>query len=393
MNKLKHYFIITFALFFLFSGRLSRAENETRDLPKLLIFFSSGCHRCQEVKALVMPGIENEFRNRVSFEYLNLDNADNYRLLLSLKDKTQPAVEFKIPLFYLNGSFINSEGNMRDKLRIFMLEGLRKQSEKRAGAHINLVDYFKQLAPLAVIIAGLEDGFNPCAFTVIVFFISFLAVQGYRKRDLMLIGSSFILAVFLTYLGIGLGIFNFFYRFKDFWILTRLLNLTIGSLSILFGILAILDFIKFKRSGSSDGLILQLPKPIKERIHKVIGFFYRRSPQEKRDNLLPAFGKLVVSAFITGFLVSLLEAACTGQMYLPTISFVLKTSTLKLRAFGYLLLYNIMFVIPLIVIFIFALLGVSSRQFSEFLRRHLGLIKIFMALLFFALGVFLIWRF
>ncbi|MDP2044469.1 MAG: hypothetical protein Q8K15_04800, partial [Candidatus Omnitrophota bacterium] len=267
MLKLKHYFIIILALFLLFLGRPCRAENDARDLPKLLIFFSPGCHRCQVVKAQIMPGIENEFRSRVSFEYLNLDNLDNYRLMLSLKDKTQPGIEFKTPFFYLNGSFINSEGNIHNKLRIFILEGLKKQNEKRAQAHLSLVEYFKHLAPLAVIIAGLQVGFNPCAFTVIVFFISFLAVQGYRRRDLILIGSSFILAVFLTYLGIGLGIFNFFYRFKDFWILTRLLNLTIGSLSILFGILAIWDFIKFKKTGSSDGLILQLPKPIKERIH------------------------------------------------------------------------------------------------------------------------------
>jgi cytochrome c biogenesis protein CcdA len=321
-----------------------------------------------------------------------LDNLDNYRLMLSLKDKTQPGIEFKTPFFYLNGSFINSEGNIHDKLRMFILEGLKKQNEKRAQAHISLVEYFKRFAPLAVIIAGLQDGFNPCAFTVIVFFISFLAVQGYRRRDLILIGSSFILAVFLTYLGIGLGIFNFFYRFKDFWILTRLLNLTIGSLSILFGILAIWDFIKFKKTGSSDGLILQLPKPIKERIHKVVGFFYRRSPQEKQDNLLPAPGKLVVSAFVTGFLVSVLEAVCVAQIYLPTIIFILKTTGPKLRALGYLLLYNLLFVAPLLVIFCFALAGTSVERFQRVLRGRLGIVKILMGMTFLGMGIFLVWR-
>jgi len=101
---------------------------------------------------------------------------------------------------------------------------------------------------------------------------------------------------------------------------------------------------------------------------------------------------LILSAFITGLLVSLLEAVCTGQVYLPTIAFVLKASSFKLQALGYLLLYNIMFIVPLIVIFVFALMGTTSNQFSGFLKKHLGLIKVFMAVLFFSLGIFLLWR-
>ncbi|MCX5709531.1 MAG: hypothetical protein NT088_02230, partial [Candidatus Omnitrophica bacterium] len=100
---------------------------------------------------------------------------------------------------------------------------------------------------------------------------------------------------------------------------------------------------------------------------------------------------LVLSALITGFLVSLLEAVCTGQTYLPTIVFILKGYR-DVKALAFLLIYNLMFVIPLFVIFLFAVLGVTSEQFSKFLREKLGMVKIFMAALFFGLGIFLIWR-
>jgi cytochrome c biogenesis protein CcdA len=360
--------------------------------PKLIIFHSPGCHRCVEVKQKVMPGIEQEFKDKVIIEYRDVGDLENYKMLLGLLQKSGSNLQFNIPVFYLGGKFLNAEGQLRDNLRSFILDGLKRNQPAVSVASADLVAYFKGFVPAAIIIAGLEDGVNPCAFTVIVFFISFLALQGYRKKELIFIGAAFILSVFLTYLCIGLGIFNFFYRFRSFWVITRLLNMIIGSLSILFGVLAIYDFIKFKRTGLTDDLVLQLPKPIKERIHKVVGFFYRLSPQEKQAKVLPSLGKLVVSALITGFLVSLLEAVCTGQVYLPTISFVLKASTLKLQALGYLLLYNIMFVVPLIVIFIFALMGTTSGQFSAFLKRHLGLIKILMAVLFFSLGIFLIWR-
>jgi len=390
MGKIiQRYFICFFFVLFLPAVCLAADRQET---PKLLIFHALGCHKCIEVKTQIMPVIEKEFTRQVTFEYLDLGDQENYKLFLGLMQKSGSNVEFKIPLFYMQGRFLNSEGQVGLNLRNFIKDGLRKPFVGINLIPADLIAYFKNFVPLSIIIAGLEDGINPCAFTVIVFFISFLALQGYRKRELIFIGVAFIFSVFLTYLCIGLGIFSFFYRFRGFWLVTHLLNMVIGIASIFFGIFAIYDFIKFKKTGATDQLILQLPKPIKERIHKVVGFFYRKSSQDKQEKSSPGLSQLIVSALVTGFLVSLLEAVCTGQVYLPTITFVLKASSFKLQALGYLLLYNIMFIIPLIVIFIFALMGTTSAQFSGFLKKHLGIIKICMAILFFGLGIFLIWK-
>jgi cytochrome c biogenesis protein CcdA len=286
---------------------------------------------------------------------------------------------------------IAEENELYNKLRVFIAANLKGGSVVGLNT-VDLVAHFKSFVPAAVVFAGLGDGINPCAFTVIIFFISFLALQGYRKHEVAFIGLAFIFAVFLTYLGIGLGIFNFLYRFRGFWVVTYLLNILIGILSIVLGVFALYDFIEFRKTGSAEGLILQLPKSIKERIHKVVGFFYRRNSRQEHNALKPALNRLVLSALGTGFLVSLLEAVCTGQVYLPTISFVLKSTSLKLEAAGYLLLYNIMFIVPLLAIFILALLGTTNQQFFGFLKRHLGLIKILMAILFFGLGGYLLWR-
>lgn len=356
---------------------------------KLIIFHSPSCHQCIQAKQEVMPGIEKEFKDKVVFEYLDVSQIENYKLLLGLLQANKQGLKYQTPLFYLGGKFLTADGKLSVNLRNFIILGIKRNSACELNS-ADLVAHFRSFVPAAVVLAGLSDGINPCAFTVIVFFISFLALQGYRKRELIFIGLSFILAVFLTYLGIGLGIFNFFYSFAGFWAVTHLLNIVIGSLSMILGVLAIYDFIEFKKTASTEGLILQLPKPIKESIHKVIGFFYRKSQPEKQGKSKPALSKLIFSALISGFLVSLLEAICTGQVYLPTISFVLKSTTLKLEALGYLLLYNFMFIVPLIVIFALALLGVTSQQFSGFLKKHLGLVKILMAGIFFGLGIYLL---
>ena len=384
----KYLFFLAFILFFP-AGLLA---SDKQAMPELFIFHSLNCHECIKVKTQVMPVIQKEFGGQVVFVYLDVGELENYKLFLSLMKESGSSVELKIPVFYMQGKFLNGQGEVEANLRNFIKNALNSPRSAMPLLPAEPLAYFKSFIPASVIIAGLEDGINPCAFTVIVFFISFLALQGYRKRELFLIGFAFILSVFLTYLGIGLGIFNFFYRFGALWAITHLLNIVIGLASILFGILAVYDFIKFRKTGSTEELILQLPKPVKERIHKVVGFFYRKSSKEKEQRSSPSLGKLLASAFISGFLVSLLEAVCTGQVYLPTIAFVLKASSFKFQALMYLLLYNIMFIVPLIVIFIFALMGTTSAQFSGFLKKHLGLIKIFMAVLFFSLGIFLIWR-
>ena len=369
------------------------AREDPSSARALIVFYSPGCHRCIEIKSKLLPEIEGRFRDKIRIEYRDTTDLENYKLLLSLEKKHGATINNVLPVFYFEGGFVNGEGKVRDHLLGLIARTLELPAQTSSNLpEVDLVARFRSFAPLAVVSAGLIDGINPCAFTVIIFFISFLALQGYKKLELVFIGISFIFAVFLTYLSLGLGAFEFLYRLRNFWLVARIFNVGIGIFCVVLGILALYDFFRLKKTQKTEGLILQLPPAVKNRIHSVIGLHYRKSANEKElTSSRPVF-RLVVSALITGFLVSLLEAVCTGQVYLPTITFVLKTSHLKLQAFGYLLLYNLMFLAPLFAIFILALLGTTSGQFAQFLKKHLPAIKILMAVLFFVLGSLLIWR-
>ena len=362
--------IKNFCIYFLLLLFLPLKAAQPAELSRLFVFYVSGCHRCIEAKQKVIPAIEKEFSGRLVIEYKDIGNIENYKMLLGFAQESKVKLDFQVPVFYFRGKFLGSEGVIGDNLRNFITAALEKTPVHQTSVSVDLTAFFRSFVPLTIVIAGLEDGINPCAFTVLVFFISFLVVQGYRKKELILIGASFVFAVFLTYLFIGLGIFNFLYRLKGFSLVTRGLNIGIGFLSLLLGVLAVYDFIKFKKSGSTEDLILQLPLPVKRRIQAVVGFFHRKTPEDKKSGRKTAVYKLILSAFVTGFLVSLLEAVCTGQVYLPTITFILKSGSLKLQAFAYLLLYNIMFILPLIVIFILSLAGATSGDFARFLKKH-----------------------
>ena len=262
-------------------------------------------------------------------------------------------------------------------------ETLTGNIESLSLAKGDLVETFKKFSLLAVLGSGLADGINPCAFAVIVFFISFLAVYGYKKREIICVGTAYCLAVFLTYLLIGLGFFEFFYSLGNIAFFIKGFYYFVGWFCFLMGVLAIYDYIHFTITKKSEGAILQLPKILKKRINITIGSRLR----EKKDSSLFS---LAVTSFSVGFMVSLLEAACTGQLYLPTIIFVLKTNQMRLKAWSYLLLYNLMFILPLVVVFLLSLIGVGSDKFNSFLKKNLGLIKLIMALVFFALGGFIL---
>lgn len=379
--------ILALAIFscFLFLSNLY-AETE-----KLTVFYSPSCNKCIEAKEGVIPLIQKEFLGQITIEYSDTTKIENFKTLLSLKEAYPFNVEDSLPIYFLNGNFLSGRITP-EELRKFINQSIANPIMPKEGLKkIDLVQRFKQFKPLAVGFAGLVDGINPCAFTVIVFFISFLVVQGYRRREMLVIGSAYLLAVFITYILFGLGLMSFLYRLETFRLLSRIINIGIGVFSISLGAFALHDIFVYFKTRKTEGLTLQLPQSIKNKIHSIIGRYYRNpSKDNKRPTRRNVLG-LLLSALLVGFLVSTLEAICTGQVYLPTITFILKTTPLKLQALGLLLFYNIMFMVPLLAVFILALIGVTSEQFSQFLKKHMLLIKIFLAAVFFSFGVILVY--
>lgn len=235
---------------------------------------------------------------------------------------------------------------------------------------------FNNITFWAIMGAGLADGINPCAFAVIVFFISFLSVYKYNRTEIILVGSAYCASVFAAYVLLGLGAFRFLYAMKGFALVTAAIQWTTIGLCALFFALSLYDFIIYTRTKKSDKLILQLPKSYKEYIHKVMRFFLR-------DKQSSAW-RLLLAACAVGFVVSAVEAVCTGQVYLPTIMVILKEANRHFfRAAEYLLLYNLMFIVPLVLVFVLALCGKESSVFNNWLKKHLGLTKLILC------GVFL----
>ena len=247
----------------------------------------------------------------------------------------------------------------------------------QAEAEQHVVERFQSFGLLTVLGAGLIDGLNPCAFATLVFFVSYMTLTGRRGRDVLFVGAAFASGVFLTYLLVGVGLLKVVQSLGLFSTLGRWVYLITALLCAGLAMLTLRDFFK-ARQGQASEMTLKLPASLRRRIHKVI----RENAQVQT---------FVGIAFVTGFVIALIELACTGQVYLPTIMFVLSVPAMATQALLYLLLYCIAFILPLVVVFLLCYLGTTSQQLGLFINRHTAAIKGLTGLVFVGLALWMTW--
>ncbi len=226
---------------------------------------------------------------------------------------------------------------------------------------------------LTVVAGGLVDGVNPCAFATLVFFIAYMERMRHRRRALLSIGVAFSAAVFIGYLLIGLGLLEFYYGIAHLDEISRAVYLFAGLFALAVASLNLVDVALIR---NSERTVLQLPRFLKRRRGRLIRVLTGRH----------GLVALAVLAFATGLGISLLEFVCTGQVLFPIMAVIKQASPLWMTAFGYLLLYTAMFIVPLLVVLMLFYAGYTSDRLGEWQRRHQGMVKLLTALVLGVIG-------
>ncbi|MEW5803564.1 MAG: hypothetical protein AB1847_15835 [bacterium] len=367
---------------------LSSAQQHEQSSPViyLALFTKPGCQKCDRTQASLKL-LKNRYPN-LQIKQFDVSQPENILVQEALAEAAGIPEDQALlaPMVMVGQDFLAKNmltfGNMELLIQKYQSTGSScswekinaNQSSPRLSQKI--ADRFQKLGPLAILGSGLLDGINPCAFATIVFLISWLAFIGKKDKDLIWVGGSFTLAVFLTYLFIGLGMFQFLKRLSAVKGVRIVVFMAMALVTFIFGVLSIRDYFKVKQ-GKTKEVALQLPKFLKKRIHQVI---------KEKTNVKG----IALAAFIMGVTVSMLELACTGQVYLPTIIAVTAIPSLKLHATLYLILYNLAFVLPLIVVFLVTYKGASSKQLAGIMDQHMATTKLLTGMFFFLMTAVLI---
>ncbi|MBN1218414.1 MAG: hypothetical protein JXM69_05775 [Anaerolineae bacterium] len=342
-------------------------------------FYQVGCPECS-LAEIDLKHVRNKYPQLVVEEFNIYDQAALGQWLAGRVNRT----DLNTPAIFIGADALigNQEitpQNLERLVTKYTAEGAEKvwDTFDPTQAQRGLLRQFESFGPLAVVAAGLIDGLNPCAFATLVFFVSYLSLSGRKGREVLAVGISFTVGVFLAYLMIGLG----FYKVLDLLgdLLTTLRWWVYALTALLCAGLAVFSFLDFlkARRGKLGDMSLNLPHSLRLRINAVI-----RQGRHTRA--------YVAGAFVTGIIISFLELACTGQIYLPTIVFVSSIPEMRMRAIGYLVLYNLLFILPLVVVFVLVYYGTTSKQLSGFLEEQAAVVKLGMTVLFTTLAAWLV---
>lgn len=318
--------------------------------PNTFCFFSyRNCGNCKKILKTFI-----KLHPDTPIYFFELENPDNSKLLF---EKLYDETFNQLPVLYKTDD--NADCKLysgESEIMNFMTDGADSfDSKKKVSMNF-----------IAVFLSGLLDGVNPCAFTVIILLLSYMTLNFRKKSEILVAGLFYITAVFVTYFLVGLGFFEFIKRLEQFSLFQMIFKHLISAFLAILAVISLFDAIQCAM-GKKEKMILKLPAVLQKTI--------RENIRSEMKNY-----KIFLSSVLLGFLVSMLELACTGQVYLPIVGYMVRSTPLK--GLPLLLLYNIGFIIPLALVFFLVYKNISSKKIGDFFSSHLIVVKILFCLLF-----------
>jgi len=232
-----------------------------------------------------------------------------------------------------------------------------------------------------VTVAGLADGINPCAIGMMVTLLGYLIVFGSPKKSkiknqkskiqvksqnyqILRIGMAYIVSVFVTYLVIGLAFYSTVAQIQQ--IAGGVVNKAIGIVLGIAGMIMLKDVV-----WPESPVHLRIPGVSKE---KLMGLIEKVS---------------VPAAVLLGAAVTVLETPCSLPLYVGTATVLANSGMPLWLVVGYFLYYNLLFVLPLIVILVLMLKGKQVVEMREWEHRAEKWMKLILGVLLVGFGVWL----
>lgn len=208
-------------------------------------------------------------------------------------------------------------------------------------------------------VAALIDSVNPCAFGILLLTIAFLFSLGEARSGILKIGGAYILGLLAVYILIGLGILQVLHLFDT----PHFMGKVGAALMLALGGISLINYF-----FPSFPLKLAIPQAA----HREMAALMQKAS-------LP-------TAFLLGGLVGLCEFPCTGGPYLMVLGLLHDQGT-YLAGVGYLLFYNLIFVLPLAVILLIASNSAVLAKVQEWKKAETGHMRLFAGVAMILLGL------
>jgi len=355
MKKTINILLITLLMLIFIPVSFAQDNIEKNNAVELHVFYGQGCPHCSSL----LNFLESQEKTKSS---LIINKHEVYQDNEERKLFEELSSAFEVPIQGVPTTFIN------DKVIIGFSNSIAKTLEKEidyclTNSCVNSLDHTRnnettsvvgdsspskkkllgnKLTIPIVILAAAVDAINPCAFAVLIILMTAALSIADKKRALKF-GIFFTVAIYISYFLVGLGLFSIIQTASSF---SHYFYLIITLLALIIGLLNLKDFFWYGK-----GFLMEIPLSWRPAMKKLIN--RATSP---------------IGAFLVGFIVSLFELPCTGGPYLVILG-LLANEVSRSVGIGYLLLYNLIFVAPLIILSIIIYKGLASTQKLESIRQ------------------------
>ncbi|MHC4874300.1 MAG: cytochrome c biogenesis CcdA family protein [Planctomycetota bacterium] len=337
-----------------------------------MLFAGKSCGTCEEIKG--------KLKNlKIGFRYYNIDKTENYIVLIKTEKRLGKESDV-LPVLVHKNNFIESKKKILSYLKRLRTKAPSKisntnKTDTNTDISSTIERKFSKISIAAIAVAGLFDGINPCAFATIAFLVGCLTAAGRSRKKALTVGLSFSTGIFVTYFAIGLGLFHSLFALNHFSVFRNYFHISAILIFFIAGALSLFDAFYTRKNNGIP--LFKLPKFLKQKTNHTIA---RGLHTEK----------WIAGGFSIGVIVSLLEFACTGQVYIPTILYMINTGTMVSRAYYLFTLYNFMFVLPLLIVLLLCIKGFEAKKLWDILKGRAALSKAVTSALFFFMA-FIMW--
>lgn len=339
--------------------------NKTQNIC-IYFFYGKNCAHCARIEPLV-TGLAQKYKEvelkpfEVYFDANNKKLFDDFVQRYGIHNPGVPAI-------FIGDRALIGEVAIRNNLEESVLY-FKKNGPICPETYIKVEATPHEVSPTtnikltipALVAAAAIDSINPCAFAVLIFLLVYLSALGARHRILK-VGITYIIAIFVVYFLSGLGLFTIIQTTH----LTRIVYFCAAVIAIAAGLVNVKDFFWYGK-----GFTLAIPESKKPLLQKYI-----------QQATVPA-------AVVLGILVSMVELPCTGGVYLAILG-LLSSKMTMLQGIPYLFLYNVIFVLPLLIILFAIYRGLPPEAAEKWRLEKRRWMKLTIGLMMIALGVIML---
>lgn len=326
----------------------------------------------------------------LEFEYTNQDgdqvipsSADLFKAFNTTYDFSAGTV----PIIYVSDTYYEGYEDITaavDDLSIYNLS-INPLLEVNVVEGQIFTDLTGFLGFITVLAAGLLDGFNPCAIALLLLFVSLLGFSE-DKKVLLLVSIVYISALFISYYFIGRFFMSTILKYQaQITVVGSIINWFIFLLCTFLFVINFYDYLQ-ARNEKYGNIKNQLPKWVQKMNKKIVKIFTGAMNKEDKKSIFP----ILFLTFALGITLSVTELVCTGQIYLGILYGI---TTLESGYANILLLfYNLMFVLPLIIIAVVSVRSKGIMGVSNWIREHMKHIKFANSMLFLFISLYFMSR-